>query len=304
MSEFPLRPPNWPGGVERPPIKHHTGIDYDTSWARRHPARMVRALIVDGVLRPTSHLLASPNVTGLDRLVSLHEPAIFAANHQSHLDTPLMLSSIPARWRHKIVVTSAADYFFTNRFRSAVSALAIGAIPIERQRISRRSTDQAAALLDAGWSLLIFPEGGRSSDGWAQAFRGGAAYLALRCNRPIVPVHLGGTRRAWKKGSRVPKPVGRFGSGPGVAITFGSPLYGRSGEDARRLGVRIERAVAALADERSSDWWTARKRAAANATPSLAGPETSDWRRSWELTARNSVEARAASGATWPGARR
>ena len=54
----------------------------------------------------------------------------------------------------------------------------MGAIPIERTKVTRRSAHQAAALLDDGWSMLIFPEGGRSPDGWGQPFRGGAASLA------------------------------------------------------------------------------------------------------------------------------
>jgi 1-acyl-sn-glycerol-3-phosphate acyltransferase len=173
-------------------------------------------------------------------------------------------------------VAAGADYFFPNRVTGAVSALAIGAFPIERLRISRRSTDLASNYLNDGWSLIIFPEGGRSPDGWAQEFRSGAAFLALRTGHPVVPVHLEGTRRVLKRGAKVPTPST-------VHVTFGSPLRPRDGEDARAFGRRIERAVSELADERTTDWWTARRRSAAGATPPLTGPDAPSWRRSWAL---------------------
>ena len=113
---------------------------------------------------------------------------------------------------------------------------------------------------------MIFPEGGRSPDGWAQPFRGGAAYLARRTGRPVVPVHLDGTRHVLPKrgrGHRAPRWLGHRGpggAGPPVPVTviFGTPLSPREGEDARRFGARIEAAVATLADEVATDWWTAR----------------------------------------------
>jgi 1-acyl-sn-glycerol-3-phosphate acyltransferase len=257
-------------------VSRTTGVDYDTAWARRYPARVARALVVDLVLRPGLRVLAPPHLHGNDRIEGLRPPAIFAANHNSHLDTPLLLTSLPDRFRHRAVVAAGADYFFTNRLTCALSALAIGAIPIERARVSRRSAELAADLLDEGWSLVIFPEGGRSPDGWARPFRGGAAYLAARCGRPLVPVHLEGTRRVLKRGARMPRP------GP-VHVTFGTPLLPRPGDDARALAGRLERAVAALADERVTDWWTARRRAAAAATPALTGPDAASWRRAWAL---------------------
>ncbi|MGI8808805.1 MAG: lysophospholipid acyltransferase family protein, partial [Acidimicrobiales bacterium] len=236
-----------------------TGVDYDTDWARSHGARVARAVILDDVLKPVIHAIASPTVHGEDRLVGLEAPAIFVANHHSHLDTALLLTSLPERFRHRAVVAAAADYFFPSRARGAMSALAIGAIPMERTKVGRRSADLAAELLEDGWNLIMFPEGGRSPDGWGRAFRGGAAYLALRCGRPVVPLYMEGTGRLWKRGTRWPKVAKR---GQGVHLVFGAPMWPEEGEDARRLAARVERAVGALADEWSTDWWSARRRAA------------------------------------------
>lgn len=277
-APFPLSKPTWPGGVERLPLERKTGMDFDTAWARRYPARVARAALVDDVFAPVIKVMASPRVSGVDRLASVadDEPVVFAANHHSHFDTTVLLTAIPARLRHRVVVAAASDYFFDNRVKGALWALAIGAFPIERTKVSRRAADNAAALLDEGWSLMIFPEGGRSPHGWGQPFRAGAAYLAIRCDRAVVPVHLEGTRRVMRKGAKLPTPST-------VHVTFGRPMRAGEGEDAREFAVRIEGEVAALADEQASDWWQARRRAAAGATPPLTGPDAGAWRRTWAL---------------------
>ena len=271
---FPYRAPAAPRGVEPPPPRHRIGGHYETEWARRYPARMARMALLEGLARPTIKLLASPERRGLDRLDELDGPVIFAANHHSHIDTPLVLTSIPERWRYRVFVGAAADYFFGTRATSAISALVMGAIPIERTRVSRRSADQAAELIDDGWSMLIFPEGGRSPDGWGQPFRGGAAYLSLRCGVPVVPVHLRNTGRVLAKGDTLPRPSH-------TRVTFGTPIWPEEGDDARRLAARIEQTVAALGDEARTDWWQARRRAHAAETPTLTGPEVGSWRRAW-----------------------
>jgi 1-acyl-sn-glycerol-3-phosphate acyltransferase len=278
LGRFPLRPPTWPGTVERPPVRSRTGADFETEWARRPAARLARAAVIDLVIRPAVHILAAPVVDGRERLDALDAPVIFAANHHSHLDTGLILSMLPKRFRSRAVVAAAADYFFDTRTKGAFNALTIGAVPMERTKINRRSADLSARLVADGWSLVIFPEGGRSQDGWGQGFRGGAAYLAMRTGRPVVPVYLEGTREVWPKGQALPRP-----GAARVSVTFGPPLMPAAGEDARRLAARLEAAVATLADERATDWWSARRRAASGATPPLTGPPTSAWRRSWTL---------------------
>jgi 1-acyl-sn-glycerol-3-phosphate acyltransferase len=275
-AQFPLRAPTVPGGVEPPPKKRTLGAEYDTDWARRYPARAARVLLVEGLMRPTAHLLARPLVSGRDRLDTLEGPAIFAANHHSHVDTGLLLSVIPEPWQHRIVVGAAADYFFGNRVSAALSALMIGAIPIERKQVGRRSAAEARRLIEDGWSVLLYPEGGRSPDGWGQPFRGGAAYLAIKCGVPVVPIHLEGTGRILRKGKTLPQPSSTM-------VTFGAPVRPHEGEDSRRFAARLEAEVAALADEATTDWWQARRRAHAGQSPSLTGPQAGAWRRIWAL---------------------
>ncbi len=289
---FPFSAPTVPGGVEAPPPAKKLGADYDTAWARRFPARLARLALLEGVMRPSVAALGAPERAGLDRLTGLTDgPVIFAGNHHSHLDTPVVLTSIPEPWRHKVFVGAAADYFFRTRVTSTLSALVIGAIPIERSKVSRKSADQAAVLIDQGWSMLIFPEGGRSPDGWGQPFRGGAAYLSNRCRVPVVPLHIQGTARILRKGAKLPTPAN-------VRVTYGVPLHPIDGESATRFAERIERAVAELADEATTDWWQARQRAAAGTTPALTGPDAPAWRRAWALGDRSRKRRR--QSRAWP----
>ena len=274
---FPWISASTPVGVDSRAKNNSLGASYDTEWARRPAARLARAVIVETLMRPVMSFLATPTRKGLDRLENLEGPAIFAANHQSHADTPLLITSIPEPWRHELVIGAAADYFFNTKATSAISALAIGAVPIDRTKVSRQSGDMISELIGEGWSLLIYPEGGRSPDGWGQPFRGGAAYLAIRCGVPVVPIHISGTGKILRKGRNLPR---RSKS----TVTFGNPMEPNNDESARSFNTRIEKEVRSLADETASSWWDARQRSYRDSSPSLMGPEIGAWRRSWALS--------------------
>ncbi len=289
---FPYAPPPIPAGVEPPPDESNLGGNYDADWARRPSARVARTAIVETVLRPSVAAVAKPERSGYDRLHALDEdaPVLFVANHHSHLDTSLLLTSIPMPWRHRLVVAAASEVFFDRRIKATLSALAIGAFPLDRSKTGRSAADQAAEILDEGNCLLIYPEGGRSPDGWGQPFKGGAAYLALRCEVPVVPIYLHGTGRVWRKGQRLPKPSR-------TSVIFGDPIWPTEGENTRRLNARIEAAVSTLGDELATDWWQARQRFHAQGPPTLEGPEAASWRRAWALGDRSRRNLRKPS---WP----
>ncbi len=273
---FPWAAPPWPVDLARDAPRRHLGADYDTEWTRRYPARLVRAVLLDNVTRPLAHIVASPEVRGDEVLELVEAPAIYVANHASHIDTGLLLSVLPAPVRHKTVVAAAADHFFDRRWKAHLWSLVLAAIPIERHKVNRKSAQDTAALLRDGWNLIIFPEGGRTHDGWFGAMRGGAAYLATRTGRPVVPVHIDGTYRIWPRGGT------RLRRSP-TRITFGTPIVADEGEDARTLEARIDAVLGVLADESRTDWWSARRRAGAGETPSPRGPDASPWRRAWAL---------------------
>jgi 1-acyl-sn-glycerol-3-phosphate acyltransferase len=286
---FPYRPPSKPKGVIVPRDPSKLGANYDTGWARRPPAKAVRAVIGKGPLRLAIRAIAQPQILGVDRLddlARLDEPPaiIFAPNHHSHLDTPLMVTSVPEPWQSKLTVAAAADYFFDTRMKGAAAALTLNALPIDREVTGRKSSDLIRSLIDDGWSLVIYPEGGRSPDGWGQEFKGGAAYLSARPGAPVVPVFIDGTGAIFGKGMKRPKP-GKS------KVVFGAPLWPIEGESTRRFNARIEAAVSTLGDEALTDYWTARQRAARGTSPKLTGPEYTGWRRQWSLSEQRKLGA-------------
>jgi 1-acyl-sn-glycerol-3-phosphate acyltransferase len=284
---FPLRAPTVPRGVEVPEKPSTLGPDYDTEWARSPVASVLRTAISAGPVRLVVRTLAEPEIRGHDRLTDLlpgngfdhPAPVIFAPNHHSHVDTALVVRAVPAAWRRRLATAAAADYFFDKRWKAHLSALALNAVPIDREMTGRKSADLMAGLIADGWSVVIYPEGGRSPDGWGQPFKRGAAYLSGRTGAAVVPVHIDGTDTILGKGTSRPKP-GR------TRVTFGRPLRPLDGESTRRFNERIAQAVAELADEASTDYWSARRRAAAGTTPSLSGPAYTGWRRQWDLAGR------------------
>ena len=284
---FPWVAPTIPRGVEVPADEPTLGADYDTDWARRMPARLARRTVVNPAIRGLVRAVASPNVHGADRLDDLGRlenppPLIFTPNHHSHLDTAVMAAAVPEPWRSKMVVAAAADYFFDQRWKAVMSSLALNAIPIDREVTGRRSSEMIRRLVEDGWSLVIYPEGGRSPDGWGQEFKGGAAYLSSRTGAAVVPVFIDGTGALFGKGMKRPK-VGT------TTVVFGHPITQREDENTRRFSARIEKAVTLLGDESLTDFWTARRRAADGSNPRLTGPEYTGWRRQWALQERREL---------------
>ena len=260
---------------------HHTfppPSEFPTDWARSRPARVAREVILRGGLTPIVRNQTTLRVTGLDVFDSLEGPVIFVANHSSHLDTALLLTTLPVEWQRKVAVGAAADYFFDAWWRAVGSALAFATFPIERGGVGL--SDTPTRLLDEGWSLVMFPEGTRSPDGWTRRFRLGAAYLAAAAGVPVVPIGLVGSYAAMPRGRSWPKP-GR----PEVHVRYGRPLTVQPGEEARAFGGRISAATATLLDEDRTDWYASRLRAAAGDTPSPSGPQVAHWRRVWQASA-------------------
>jgi 1-acyl-sn-glycerol-3-phosphate acyltransferase len=248
---------------------------FRSEWSRRKPAMLAREVAQKGGLEPLFRSQVRTDVQGLDVLERIEGPVIFAANHASHLDTPLVLLSLPDEWRRKTAVAAAADYFFDTWWRAVGSSLIFNTFPIDR-RGGTMATTPGEVLAD-GWSLVIFPEGTRSQDGWMGNFRMGAAFLALEHGVPVVPVAHRGTFAAMPRGQNWPSKGRRQ-----LTIRFGEPLRALPDEGVREFAPRIKAAVASLLDEDRTTWWESRQRAATGQTPDPSGPPVAQWRRVWE----------------------
>ncbi len=193
------------------------------------------------LLFPALRLFAPMKVVGLENLQS-NGPCIFAANHTSHLDAPLLLAALPPRLRLRIRVAAAADYFFTRRWKAALVTTALNAFAFERRGPGcLESLALSEQLVRAGHSLLIFPEGTRARDGQLQPFKWGVGKLALVTGAQVVPVWIDGARAVLPKGARWPR------RRP-VAVHFGAPLRFADHRSPEEVAAEVERRVRTIAE--------------------------------------------------------
>jgi 1-acyl-sn-glycerol-3-phosphate acyltransferase len=131
---------------------------------------------------------------------------VMIANHTSHLDTLAMLSVIPLNRIHSTFPAAAADHFFTSVPRSLVAAVLINALPFDRQAHPQQSLNLCKALLaHSGNTLIIFPEGTRSTTGEIGPFKRGIGLLLAGTDVPVLPCYITGAFEAWPKGRRLPR---------------------------------------------------------------------------------------------------
>jgi 1-acyl-sn-glycerol-3-phosphate acyltransferase len=216
--------------------------DLDLPWTRARAASRLRELLICGVLGPLMDLYTRRRVAGREHLDDLTGPAVFVANHNSHMDTPVILRALPGRWRRRTAVTAAADYFYDKPHKALSASLAFGTVPLDRNSGAGVGPDQTAhldRLIGDGGSLLVFPEGTRSRDGRVGRLRSGAALLAAKHQLPVVPIYVSGTREAMPRGHRwMVFKAGHPGPRHALEIRFGKPIAPRPGE---RPGEVMER---------------------------------------------------------------
>ncbi|MDI1443343.1 AMP-binding protein [Polyangium sp. 6x1] len=130
---------------------------------------------------------------------------IVASNHASHLDMGFVKYALGA-YGDELVSLAAQDYFFeSGKWRRAWFENLTNLAPFDRKGGLRQALRQAGDLLDQGNTILIFPEGTRSTDGQIHEFGAAIGHLALHHEVDILPVWLGGTYEALPKGANFPK---------------------------------------------------------------------------------------------------
>ncbi|MGC8744098.1 MAG: AMP-binding protein [Verrucomicrobiia bacterium] len=145
-----------------------------------------------------------------------NRPFIIAANHCSHLDLPSIRKCL-GRLADNLHAMAARDYFFNNFFKSWFFKTFLNALPLDREANAAESLAICKTAIDAGRSILLFPEGTRSVTGDLQHFKPGIGVLAIELDTPIVPVYLSGTYAALPKGRIIPR-SGR------IEVRFGKPV--------------------------------------------------------------------------------
>ena len=223
------------------------------TWNRVWLAKGIRNAALITIWLPLTRLFAHAHVSGRGHLASLRGPVIFAPNHQSHLDTPLILSTLPSRYRYRVAAAMWKEYFDAHfsperhtRFERFVDsliywlvALFFNAFPVPQTEAgARQSLRYIGDLISDNWSILFFPEGERTEAVEIHRFQLGIGLLAGRLRLPVIPIRLRGVEKVLHRHQWWPRP----GS---VEIVFGAPLY-LQGEDYAALAKQVEDAVLAL----------------------------------------------------------
>jgi 1-acyl-sn-glycerol-3-phosphate acyltransferase len=129
-------------------------------------------------------------------------PAIIVANHNSHLDTVVLINLFELKMLSHIHPVAAADYFLKNKLFAWFSKEIIGIIPINRLGAKKEDTLLPCyKALEENKILILFPEGTRGDPEQLSAFKKGIAYLSEHYkNVPIIPIFMHGLGKALPKG--------------------------------------------------------------------------------------------------------
>ncbi len=161
-------------------------------------------------------LIAWTSIQGRENLEGIEKPILFIANHTSHFDTPVMLWSIPRKIRRKTASAAAADTFFEDTggfqgkmkkyFYSNLTTLMLNTYPFAREGSIKKSLKYTGKLIDRGWNIILFPEGGRSQSGEMKPFKTGIGLIVEEMKADVIPIKIQGNYKIMPKGTFIPKP--------------------------------------------------------------------------------------------------
>ncbi len=220
------------------------------AWNRSLAARAVRRASLPTWILPLARMFVTLEVRGLEHLEPLRGPVIFAANHQSHFDGPMILDALPPRWRYRLAPAMAKEFFkahfFPAQFSPAarltssanyyLASLFFNAFPLpQREAGTRQTLRYIGELVAGGYSVLIFPEGRRTDTGEIGRFLPGVGMIASKLDVPVVPVRVDGLDRVLHHSWKFP----RRGT---ARVTFGRPIL-LKGNDYAEMTAGVESAV-------------------------------------------------------------
>src|SRR3989441_5457281 len=175
--------------VEQPPDTDSAPEPVDfPSWNRTLPVQVIRRLSQATWIVPLTRVFAHLRVEGLEHLTDLEGPVVFASNHQSHMDVPVIVAALPGRWRARLAPAMLKEFFkahfypaehtrrqwITNTLNYYLASFFFNAFPIpQREAGARHTLTYIGELISGGWSVLIFPQGVRPWTGENTRFRPG-----------------------------------------------------------------------------------------------------------------------------------
>jgi 1-acyl-sn-glycerol-3-phosphate acyltransferase len=169
---------------------------------------------------------------------------VYFANHTSNFDFLVLWSVLPDRLRNRTRPVAASDYWRSGRLRRFLAESVFRGVLIERKKVTRANNpmDQLVPILNGGESLIIFPEGGRTTEPEMRPFKSGLYYLGRAVpDIDFVPVYINNASRVLPKGELLPLPLL-------CSVVFGQSLRLEKNESKDAFLTRARAAVEALID--------------------------------------------------------
>src|SRR5262249_8579910 len=149
------------------------------------------------------------------------------------------------RWRRRMAVAAAADYWFRANptfrswFAGAAAACLYHAFPFSRTDAVEASLRYLGELMDEGWSILLYPEGSRSATGQMVPFKSGIGLIAQAMQAPVVPTVLSGCFEALPKHRQLPRRAP-------LCVVFGEPYQPHLQDDPATVAALLEQRMREL----------------------------------------------------------
>ena len=168
--------------------------------------KLLKYIFFTFFVRPYVFLVLGVNVRGAENLPKVSKgPSIIVANHNSHIDTLLLMSLFSGTQILKIHPVAAADYFCNTKLKSFIFKTLMGLIPLQRKfgkTTKEELFKEINEALRAGETIIIYPEGTRGEDNSIEEFKSGVAHIAaMNPDVPVVPFYINGPDRILPKGA-------------------------------------------------------------------------------------------------------
>jgi len=209
---------------------------------RSRAGQALSAMLTEFLLTVGARFLSGASVRWIDCQPDTCQ-RIYFANHTSHLDMVLVWSALPQPIRRLTRPVAAKDYWDRTAIRRYV-AKTFDALLVDRKEIKVHQSPVDMMLREIGTthSLILFPEGGRSTGEQVGEFKSGLYYLSKkRPDLELVPVHIDNMNRVLPRGEFLPVPLLS-------CITFGPPMWLETGESKVSFLTRAREAVQRLKD--------------------------------------------------------
>jgi 1-acyl-sn-glycerol-3-phosphate acyltransferase len=201
---------------------------------------MLKKIFFALFVRPLVLIISGVHVVGKEKL-PLKGPCIIAANHNSHLDTMVLMSIFPLSKINQVKPVAAADYFMKNKWFAWFSQNVIGIIPLKRRPTKAEGHPLLGVTkaLENGDIVIVFPEGSRGVPEEMSTFKTGIAHLAKEFpSIPVIPVYIHGAGKALPKGEALFVPFI-------IDVNIGEGLYFED-EDNKSFTARLEKSIKEL----------------------------------------------------------